>query len=243
MNLPMHILIVDDERPAREKLRRLLAEHCPNAQLHEARDGLDALQQLENAKFDLMFLDIHMPELDGIQTAQQLAGWSEQSHCIANPEIVFVTAYDQFALQAFDANAIDYLLKPFDEERFLRALRKVEAQRAITLRDKTESPLLISDRGVVKVVAITDIHWLETADNYVLIHTAESQHIMRQTLVAMAQRLGKSFARCHRRYLIRLDQIVEYAANAKGDGDFVLRSGTRVPCSRQYRDEVLQRIV
>ncbi len=238
MNSPFQILIVDDERPARDKLRRLLSEHLPAAQLREARDGAEAMKILGEQQCDAVFLDIHMPEIDGIQVAQQMRQPA--------PEIVFVTAYDQFALQAFDANAIDYLLKPYDEARFLRALNRLNEK--LLARQKSQTParaettLLISDRGVVKVIPIADILWVETADNYVLIHTSSGHHIMRQTLAAMAERLGAAYTRCHRRYLLRLDQVDKFVASGKGDGEFILHNGASIPCSRQYRDEVLQKL-
>ena len=238
MKKELKILIVDDERPARDKLRRLITAHAPVQLILEARDGKEALQLLEKDQFDVMFLDIHMPEMDGLSVAQQM---SEPA-----PQIVFVTAFDQFALQAFDANAIDYLLKPYDEERFLRALQKalkaLSLDQASQLAQQETTPLIIQERGSVKVVNIPDIHWVEAADNYVLLHTAQTSHMLRQTLSVTAQRLGPAYSRCHRSYLVRRDQIrrFESKASGKGDGDFYLQSGALVPCSRQYRDEILQ---
>lgn len=233
MDKQLNVLIVDDEKPARDKLRRLLTEHAPVAFIAEARDGVEALKLLAQDKFDVMFLDIHMPEMDGLSVAQQLP--------VPAPHIVFVTAYDGFALQAFDANAIDYLLKPYDEERFLRALNKLlKVQNARGLSEPAAHPLIIHDRGTVYVLALSDIHWVEAADNYVVVHTADVSPMLRQTLSVMAQRLGSAFARCHRSYLVRTDQILRFEGSGKGDGDFHLRSGATVPCSRQYRDAVLE---
>lgn len=235
MDKSLNILIVDDEKPARDKLRRLLTQHAPVSFIAEARDGVQALKQLEQAPFDAMFLDIHMPEMDGLSVAQQLPEPA--------PHIIFVTAYDEFALQAFDANAIDYLLKPYDEERFLRALNKLmKLQREPAVPDEAAKPLIIHERGNMFVVALSDIYWVEAADNYVVLHTAQASHMLRQTLAVTAQRLGSAFARCHRSYLVRSDQIVRFEAGGKGDGDFHLQSGATVPCSRQYRDAVLQKL-
>ncbi len=243
MRQELRILIVDDERPAREKLRRLLVEHA-GAQLKaepthivEARDGVEALTLIGQQSFDVVFLDMHMPEMDGLSVAQQLPEPA--------PLIVFVTAYDQFALQAFDANAIDYLLKPYDEERFLRALQKIS--KSLALQNKKAdtlseaAPMIIQERGRVIVLAVSDIHWVEAADNYVLLHTPENSHMLRQTLLMTAQRLGSAYARCHRSYLVRRDQIVSFEnrLSGKGDGEFQLRSGALVPCSRQYREQIL----
>ncbi len=233
MKTHYQIAIVDDERPAREKLCRLLQEHWADAQLFQAADGKAALDLVAERKIDLVFLDIQMPEIDGLQVAQSLS--------TPMPDIIFVTAFDQFALQAFDANAIDYLLKPYDEARFLRAINKLRARNLPTTQTH-EAPLLISDRGLVKVVQIKDIIWAEAADNYVMIHTHDQQYMMRQTLSGLAERLGAHFARCHRRFLVRLEHIVESRMLAKGDAELVLSNGVVISCSRQYRDELMQRL-
>nr|WP_315476339.1 LytTR family DNA-binding domain-containing protein [uncultured Undibacterium sp.] len=239
MKPSLRILIVDDERPARDKLRRLVTEHANVALISEARDGLEALNLLAQNQYDVIFLDIQMPEMDGLSVAQRL---TEPS-----PMIVFVTAYDQFALQAFDANAIDYLLKPYDEERFLRALQKLNRSLSVS-KEKASiqvevAPLIIQERGHVLVISVPDIHWVEAADNYVLLHTTEVSHMLRQTMGVTAQRLGTAYSRCHRSFLVRRDQILRFEASGKGDGSLHLRNGAVVPCSRQYREEILQALL
>ncbi|MES2038489.1 MAG: LytTR family DNA-binding domain-containing protein [Pseudomonadota bacterium] len=228
----MKILIVDDEAYARDKLRRLVAEHVADAIVSEARDGKEALDCIQKQQPDLVFLDIQMPEMDGITVASQLTA--------PVPLIIFVTAYDQFALQAFDANAIDYLLKPYDEARFLRALQRVNERRASTKKIQTEQHLLLSEKGRVVVIRLADIIRLEAADNYVMIHTARQQHMMRQTLSGLQERLGEGFVRCHRSHIVRLDQIAQVLPAQKGDAELVLLNDWRLPCSRQHRDEVVQ---
>lgn len=232
----MKILIVDDERPARDKLRRLLSAQPDVSSIAEARDGKEALQAMRATPPDLVFLDIQMPELDGISVAAELqTNWPA-----ASPLIVFVTAYDQFALQAFDANAIDYLLKPYDETRFLRALQKVRER-----RQRPPAPiehLLLSERGRIHVIRLAEILFLEAADNYVLIHTASGQHMMRQTLAGLAEKLGAGFVRCHRRYLVQLSCIEQFIPSQKGDGELLLRGALRLPCSRQYRAALLDHL-
>ncbi|MFZ6757374.1 LytR/AlgR family response regulator transcription factor [Undibacterium sp. Ji50W] len=230
----MKILIVDDEAYARDKLRRLVAEHVADASVTEARDGKEALDSIAKHKPDLVFLDIQMPEMDGISVASQLSA--------PLPLIVFVTAYDQFALQAFDANAIDYLLKPYDEARFLRALHRVEERSAMARKTGTEQHLLLSEKGRVVVIKLADIVRLEAADNYVLICTAQEQHMMRQTLSGLHERLGQGFVRCHRRHIVRLDQITQVLPAQKGDAELLLRDGTSLSCSRQYREDVVQQL-
>ncbi|MBC3916897.1 response regulator [Undibacterium sp. CY18W] len=230
----MKILIVDDEAYARDKLRRLVAEHVAGASVTEARDGREALDSIAKHKPELVFLDIQMPELDGISVASQLT--------VPLPLIVFVTAYDQFALQAFDANAIDYLLKPYDEARFLRAMHRVEERRSTARKTGAEQHLLLSEKGRVLVIKLADIVHVEAADNYVLICTAQEQHMMRQTLSGLHERLGHSFVRCHRRHIVRVDQIIQVLPAQKGDAELLLRNGLSLPCSRQYREDVVQQL-
>lgn len=229
----LRILIVDDERPARDKLRRLLSLQSGVRYVAEARDGVQALALMAQEKFDALFLDVQMPEMDGLTLAQHLPNPA--------PHIVFVTAYDQFAVQAFDANAIDYLLKPYDEERFQKAMHKLYKQ--LSLNESvtpSQPPLVIRERNAVVILPVQDVHSVEAADNYVLLHTATTSHMLRQTLAASAQRLGSAFARCHRSYLVRCDQIARFESNGHGDGELSLHSGARLPCSRQYRDAILQ---
>jgi two-component system, LytTR family, response regulator len=237
----MRVLIVDDERPARDRLRRLLSQQADAIAIEEARDGIEALEKIAQWKPDAVFLDIQMPETNGLEVAASLPDPA--------PVVVFVTAYDKFALQAFDANATDYLLKPFDEQRFLRALQRVRERlenRAVAETFPAEAApierLLIADRGVVKVVPIVDILWIETADNYVLIHTANGEHLMRQTMTGLLPRLGSGFIRCHRRAAVRVGAIERVVTLDKGDSELMLTGGMRVPCSRQHRADVLDRL-
>lgn len=238
----MRVLIVDDERPARDKLRRLLAQEPDVEALAEACDGVEALSQAAAFKPDVMFLDIQMPEVSGIELAASLPPPA--------PLIVFATAFDEYAIRAFDANAIDYLLKPYDRARLQRALQRVRER----LRSSTASnlpsldgghavrQLLITERGVTRVVRVEQIQWIETADNYVVLHLDGEQPLMRQTLAGLLGKLGKGFMRCHRRAAVQLAWIERVVALDKGDCELVLRGGAIVPCSRQYRAEVLARL-
>jgi two-component system LytT family response regulator len=239
----MRLLIVDDERPARDKLRRMLAEEPGVAAIEEARDGVEALQRVAAFEPDAVFMDIQMPGLCGIELAASLPAPA--------PLVVFVTAFDQYALRAFDANAIDYLLKPYDRERLQRAMQRLrERQRARTSGAPQSTPdtglpvrqLLVSERGVTRVVRVEDIAWLETADNYVVLHTALGQPLLRQTLAGLLERLGPGFMRCHRRAAVQLAWIERVVALDKGDCELVLRGGVRVPCSRQYRAALMERL-
>ena len=233
----MRILIVDDEKPARDKLHRLLSQETDVTALAEARDGVEAIGQIDAFKPDVAFLDIQMPEISGIELAASLPAPA--------PLIVFATAFDQYAIRAFDANAIDYLLKPYDQARLQRTLARVRARlgapHAAPAFDSGHEvrQLLITERGVTRVIKVDLVQWIETADNYVVLHTAAEQPLMRQTLSGLLDKLGARFVRCHRRAAVQLDWIERVVALDKGDCELVLRGGARVPCSRQYRSAVL----
>jgi two-component system LytT family response regulator len=236
----MRVLIVDDERPARDKLRRILAQEAGIEAVDEAQDGIEALARVADFRPDALFLDIQMPELSGIELAASLPQPA--------PLVVFVTAYDQYAIAAFDANAIDYLLKPYDQARLQRALQRLRERRAAVPPAPALAPalavrqLLVSERGGTRVVRVEDIQWIETADNYVVLHTANGAPLLRHTLAGLVASLGPSFARCHRRAAVRLDWIERVVPLEKGDCELVLRGGARVPCSRQYRAGVVEKL-
>lgn len=240
----MRLLIVDDERPARAKLRHLLARHA-GIEVEEAADGIEALSRIAAFRPDALLLDIEMPELSGIELAASLPEPA--------PLVVFVTAHEGYAADAFDADAIDYLLKPYDAPRLARALERLRKRLAArpAFPPAGEAPaaalppvppleqLLVSERGVTRVVRVADIQWIETADNYVVLHTAGGSPLLRQTLAGLVERLGPGFVRCHRRAAVQLAWIERIAAldgtTQRGDYEVILRGGARVPCSRQYR--------
>jgi len=260
----VRLLIVDDERPARERLRRLLAQEGGLAgvvAVDEAADGFEALARIEACRPDAILLDIDMPELSGIELAASLPDPA--------PLVVFLTAHGEYALQAFDVDAIDYLLKPCDGPRLQRALQRLrsrleeqgpqthaiqtelpQAQAQTQTRTQTQAlprlperplhQLLVSERGGTRVLRIADIGWIETADNYVALHTDDGSPLLRQTLAGLLPRLGPAFVRCHRRAAVQLDWIARILPRDKGDCELLLRNGASVPCSRQYRDTVLQ---
>jgi two-component system LytT family response regulator len=255
----VRILIVDDERPARDKLRRLLAGAPGVEAIDEAGDGIEALVRIAEFRPDALFLDVEMPELSGIELAASLPEPA--------PLLVFVTAWNEYAIRAFDLDAIDYLLKPYDAARLQRAIQRLRAR--VDARAGTPAPapapspeqesaltsqvqklpqlgplrqLLVTERGGTRVVRIDEIRWIETADNYVALHTASASPLLRQTLAALLERLGPDFARCHRRAAVRLSCIERVLPRDKGDCELQLQDGTRVPCSRQYRAALLARL-
>jgi two-component system LytT family response regulator len=234
----MRILIVDDERPARDKLRRMLASEPGISAIEEARDGVEALERLPSFAPDVLLLDIQMPEITGLDVAASLP--------TPAPLVVFVTAFDEYAIRAFDANAIDYLLKPYDQPRLQRALQRVRERLG---QQRADAPLpavtqlLVPERSGTRVVKVEQIQWIETADNYVILHTADGEPLMRQTLAGLLDKLGPRFIRCHRRAAVQLSWIASIANLEKGDGEIILHNGARAPLSRQYRADLEARLV
>jgi two-component system LytT family response regulator len=241
----MRVLIVDDERPARERLHRLLlaeADRGAISAIGEARDGIEALEMLPSFQPDLLLLDIQMPEISGLELAASLPSPA--------PLVVFVTAYDQHAIAAFDAHAVDYLLKPCDPARLSRALQR--ARERLAAAQAAAPPafpagllirqLLVTERGTTRIVPVDAIDWIETADNYVVLHANGGQPLLRQTLAALLPQLGPRFVRCHRRAAVQLARVERIEALDKGDCTLLLHGGARVPCSRQYRAGIMARL-
>jgi two-component system LytT family response regulator len=244
----LRVLIVDDEPLARERLRTWLVEEPSVEIVGECGSGTEALAVLRSTSLDLVFLDVEMPGCDGLQVLSELPAEGR-------PAVVFVTAHERFALDAFEFQAIDYLLKPFDRERFQTALRRAEehlrARRAGQLEEKLESLLADSpapgktpERLTVKAdgrlvfLKPSDIVWVEAADNYIILHLIEGRLMLRETLATLEKRLGPaSFARVNRSALVHLDQIKELQPTFHGDFVVVLRNGTTVPLSRSLRGQ------
>jgi len=223
----MRALIVDDEEPARARLRRLL-EGAGVAVAAEASDAHDARRQLAAHAPDVLFLDICMPGMSGMELAASLPQPA--------PPIVFTTAHDSYALPAFDTGAADYLLKPFDAARLARAIERVRLRLAASPRpDQHVTHLLVPERGSTTVLPVREIGWIETADNYLILHTANGQPLLRKTMGALLAELGPGFVRCHRRAAVQTARIERVLARAHGDCELLLEGGMRVPCSRQYR--------
>lgn len=233
----MRALIVDDEAPARARLRRLLQLEGV-AEVLEACDAAEARRRLADARPDVLFLDIRMPGGSGMELAASLAP--------PMPQVVFTTAFDAYAVAAFDTGAADYLLKPFDGARLRRALARVRTRLAAQALPQAQvqaaAPpphLLVPGRGGTAVVPVADIGWIETADNYVILHTRDAQPLLRKTMAALLAELGPGFVRCHRRAAVQVCWIERVLARPHGDCALQLRGGAMVPCSRQYRAAVM----
>lgn len=226
----MRALIVDDEAPARNKLRRMLGVFADVEVVGEASDGGTALTLAAQLRPDVIFLDVQMPEVDGFDVAASLPD--------DGPALVFVTAFDRYALQAFDTHAADYLLKPVEPERLERAIKRLRAHARAPVRPSAGAPptqLLIDDRGATHVVRCVDIEWLQAADNYVNVHLLGQSLLMRRTLESLLKDLAPAFVRTHRSAAVALSCVRAVRSRGKGDAMVVLHSGTEVPCSRQHR--------
>ncbi len=245
---PLRVLIVDDEPLARDRLRGWLRAEPGVEIVGECGSGPDAIAVLRRTPLDLVFLDVEMPGCDGFQVLSDLPAENR-------PAVIFVTAHERFALDAFEVQAIDYLLKPFDQDRFRTALRRAEehrkARRAGRLEERLENlladaagpgrkpeRLTVKADGRLVFLKPEDIVWVEAADNYIILHLASGQLMLRDTLTAIEERLGTaSFARVSRSALVNLDQIKELQPTFHGDYVVVLRNGTKVPLSRSLRGQ------
>jgi len=246
---PVSVLIVDDEPLARDGVRLHLELESDFEVVGEAGSGEEAVALIEELSPDLVFLDVQMPGIDGF-------GVIETVGVEKMPVTIFVTAYDQFALKAFDTHALDYLLKPFDAERFraavgrareqLRARRlgDVEGQLAVLigeLRGKREylERVVVRSGGRILILRVDDIDWLEAASNYVRIHAGGRQYLLRETMSNLEARLDPArFVRIHRSTMVRLDRIRELEPLFQGDYVLILEDGTRLTSSRGYRDRL-----
>lgn len=245
------VLIVDDEPLARDRLEKLLTGESDVTIVGQCTNGQEAVSAIEEHAPDLVFLDVQMPELDGFGVLSQL-------NPARIPVIVFVTAHDKFALKAFEVHAVDFLLKPFDKERFQTALKRAKErivqkrpgeldQRLVKLlaelKPEAQAPerIAIKSSGRVIFVRTTDIDWIEAADNYVNLHVGNESHMHRETLTALVERLpAKKFVRISRSTVVNVERIKELQPLFHGEYAVILRNGKTLTLSRSYRDVVDQ---
>lgn len=244
-------LIVDDEAPARLRLRQLLKPEADFTVIAECANGRQALDCIQRDKPDLVFLDVQMPRLSGVEVCEAvLAGEATP------PFIIFVTAYDDYALKAFEVHATDYLLKPFDRQRFHRALGHVREQlrRARAeppdsrlaalleeLRPASRRPdrLVFKINGRVVLVRTETIDWIEADGNYVRVHAGPESYYVRETLAGLEVQLpSDKFMRISRSSIVNLDRVKELQPLFYGDYAVILQSGARLNMSRNYRDRL-----
>lgn len=230
-------IVVDDEPPARGSLRVLLQADPGIELVAECGSGADALEAIRRHRPDLVLLDVEMPECDGFDVLELLGR-------DVPPAVVFVTAYDAYALRAFEAGALDYLLKPFDTPRFLRALTRAK-ERIELARSRPMAPdvIAVKSAGRIAFVKIAEIDWIEAADYYVRLHVGAASHLVRRSIGDLERDLdGAGFCRIHRSAIVRIERIRGLELNADGERDVVLDDGTALRSSRRYRKELQSRL-
>jgi two-component system LytT family response regulator len=237
----LHVLVVDDEALARRNLTVLL-ERDPDIRVSESDSGSDAIEKIRSLRPDIVFLDVQMPECDGFDVIELLGA-------DLPPAIIFVTAHDEYALRAFEAGALDYLLKPFDDARFARALNRAKDKLAhhalahTAPSRRTAARLVVKSHGRVTFLNIADIHWIEAAGYYACLHLGSETHILRRSLLELERDLGEDeFVRIHRSIIVRLDQIHGLELQADGDYEVVLKSAVRLRLSRRFRKRIEDRL-
>jgi two-component system, LytTR family, response regulator len=249
--MTIRAVIVDDEGLARKRLADLLAEESDVELIAECANGEEAIRTIEESRPDLLFLDVQMPEIDGFDVLQAIG----VGHV---PVVIFVTAYDQFALRAFEAHALDYLLKPFDDERFAAALdRARERIRQQQLGDVDRRLLALlnearGERGYMQRMVVPrghrsifirtdDVDWIEAERNYIRLHVRGQAHLLRENLSRIESALDPSkFCRIHRSTIVNIDRIHAVESLARGEYLVTLRDGTKLSTGRSYRRNLHQ---
>ncbi len=241
-------VLVEDEPLARERLRSLLESEPDIEVIAEAGDGTTAVEMIGTHRPDLLFLDVNIPELDGFGVLASLGSDTP-------PAVIFVTAYDQFAVQAFEAHALDYILKPFDEDRFAAALRRARDavrqqqggdldRRLHALLETVGGPrradrIAVKEGGRIVFLRTAEIDWIGAEGNYARLHIGKRSHLMRETMTSLESRLDAArFLRIHRSTIVNVDAIAELEPLFQGDYVVILRDGTRLTSSRGYRSNL-----
>ena len=250
--MSIRALVVDDESLARQSVRRFLKGHPDIQVVGECADGQSAVAAILGERPDLVFLDVQMPEMDGFEVVGRIG--AEQM-----PATIFVTAYDRYALRAFDANALDYLLKPFGKTRFERALARARERIAGNLDRETVQRMLrtmagaaesssyadripVSENGRIALVKVRDIQWIEAAGNYARLHLATQSHDVRETLTSLKDKLDpKNFLRIHRSAIVNIQFVKEVHPWFHGYHVVLLENGQKLRMSR-YQQEVAGRL-
>jgi two-component system LytT family response regulator len=247
------VLIVDDERLSRRRIRRLLSLDPECEVAGECANGREAVVTLENTRPDILFLDIQMPELDGFEVLRALTQ--------TKPLIVFTSAFDDYALRAFEVQAFDYLLKPFDGKRFLESVCRAKARvmqersgasdsrlfelfEAFAKTRQAPDRIAVRSNGRVFFVKLQEIDWIEASDNYMCLHCGRDTHIVRETMNELERLLDPAkFLRVHRSAIVNLDQIRELQPWFRGEYRVVLRDGTELTLTRNHREKLESRLL
>ena len=250
---PIRVLIADDELPARQRLLDLLHKDASVGTISQAENGGVAVEMIRAQKPDILFLDVQMPELDGLGVIDEI-GAKEM------PLTVFVTAYDEHAIRAFEANALDYLLKPFSDERFEATMARIKARltergmrefgmRVLEMvsrepnRDQFLDRLVVKAAGTTRFIRVADIEWIEAAGVYVTLHAGAKEVLYRAALNDLARRLDPMrFVRVHRSAIVNIESVSHLQPISHGEFEVVMKSGSRARISRTYRAALEKRL-
>lgn len=245
----LRAIVVDDEPLARERLRTFLANESGVMVIGECQNGDEAIIAVRRDRPDLLFLDVQMPGMNGFEVLQKLNGSAPQA-------VIFTTAHDQYAVQAFEVHAVDYLLKPFDRERLRLALERARTRASAAKPDDLQTKLAamledlkagarqperipVKSNGKVTFVRIPEIDWIASADNYVELHVGNHSHLIRETMNSIATRLpAEQFVRVSRTSIVNLSRVKELQPLFHGEYTITLTTGARVTLSRSYRDQL-----
>ena len=246
--MPLTVLIVDDEPLAREGLRMLLADDPEIAAVQEAKNGREAVQRVREGRPDLVFLDVQMPEMDGFSVVHEIG--PEQM-----PAVVFVTAHDQYAIRAFEINAIDYLLKPVTGERFGQSLDRAKARlrssepyqenQVLSLLETIASPprylkrIAVLSAAKTSFIYVEDVDWIRAAENYVELHVAQASHLLHVSMNMLEKSLdSETFVRIHRSLIVNVRRVKEIQPASHGEYMLLLHNGVRLQSGRTYHERV-----
>ncbi len=230
-------LVVDDEPLARRNLTVLLGGDPDIGSIEECASGVEAVQAIRRRKPDLLFLDVQMPECDGFDVLELLGTDGPQT-------IIFVTAHDEYALRAFEAGALDYLLKPFDDARFMRVLaRAKEKIDRYASHQQAPRKLVVKAPRRLLFIDASDVDWVEAASYYACLHIGQETHLIRRTMAELERDLGDAFVRIHRSTIVNLARVDGLELQSSGDYAVVLRSGIRLRLSRRYKPVLQSRMI
>ncbi|MBV8642411.1 MAG: response regulator transcription factor [Candidatus Eremiobacteraeota bacterium] len=235
--MPIRTLIVDDEPLARSNIRALLDRDPQIEVVGQSEGGVDALEDIQRLKPDLVFLDVEMPECDGFDVLEMLGS-------AAQPIIIFVTAYDKYALAAFDVGALDYVLKPFDDVRFGLALTRAKGRiHAAASSPHAPRNIAIKSNGAISFISVDRIDWIEAADYYSRLHVAGKTHLLRRSMADLERDLqGLDFCRIHRSTIVNLARVREMTPDDNGDYQVHLDDGSTHRLSRTFRRDFQSRM-
>lgn len=232
--MAIRALIVDDEALARSSIAALLRNDPEISIAGECASGSEAIEFVRKTRPDLMFLDVQMPECDGFEVLERLGIDAPQA-------VVFVTAYERYAIKAFEVEALDYLLKPFDDERFFRVLARAKQ---LLQQPRREHHMMVKSAGRIVFIRASEIDWIEAADYYACLHVGGGTHLVRRSMTDLERDMdARMFCRIHRSAIVNIERVRELRLDDSGEYEVLLLDGTRLRLSRTYRELLQQRML